>query len=73
MSRIRLAAQLRRIADQAGDDADQLVRGLIQVKEIFGDDLRHNEAFVSSVTAHVKSLFAHGARITVQNLNAAVS
>jgi fructuronate reductase len=61
-----MAAQLRRITDQAGNDATQLVRGLLQVKEIFGDDLAQNESFVALLTSHLTSLFTHGARAAVQ-------
>ncbi|MBG1232329.1 mannitol dehydrogenase family protein [Aestuariivirga litoralis] len=65
-----LATQLGRIAEQAGGDAEQLVRGLLQVKEIFGADLKQHEAFISLLITQAKSLLDHGARATIQNLNA---
>jgi len=63
-----LAARLRQIADQAGRDATVLARGLLEVKEIFGDDLRENEVFTTQVTAHLASLFAQGAQATVRDV-----
>lgn len=63
-----LAGRLREIADQAGHNADELVRALLQVKEIFGDDLSQNRAFTSIVTRHLASLFVYGAKATVRKL-----
>jgi len=45
-----------------------LARGLLEVKEIFGDDLRENEVFTTQVTAHLASLFAQGAQATVRGV-----
>ncbi len=63
-----LSARLRSFADVAGSDANKLVCGLLQVKEIFGDDLPRHPGFTSQLTAHVSSLFVHGSRLTVERV-----
>jgi fructuronate reductase len=63
-----MAARLRGIADIAGRDVAQLVRGLLSVKEIFGDDLQHNAVFSTALARHVISLFEFGAAATVRGV-----
>jgi len=63
-----MAARLRGIADIAGRDVAQLVRGLLSVKEIFGDDLQHNTVFSTALARHVISLFEFGAAATVRGV-----
>ena len=63
-----LAMRLRSIADSAGRDAPGLIRELLHVKEIFGEDLQLNPIFRAELTEHVSSLFALGSRATVQRL-----
>jgi len=63
-----MAARLRGIADVAGRDAKQLARGLLSVKEIFGEDLQQNTAFSAVLAQHVSSLFEQGAAATVRNI-----
>jgi fructuronate reductase len=63
-----MAARLRGIADVAGRDAGQLVRGLLSVKEIFGADLLQNRVLPTVLTQHVSSLFERGAAGTVRNI-----
>lgn len=60
-----LAARLRAIADAAGRDPGMLARGLIGVREVFGDDLADQPGFVSTVTGHLAKLLRDGARRTV--------
>jgi len=63
-----MAARLRGVADVAGRDAKQLVRGLLSVKEIFGEDLLQKAAFSTILTQHVSSLFEFGAAATVRSI-----
>ena len=60
-----LAARMRAIADAAGRDPGMLARGLIGVREVFGDDLADQPAFVSTVTGHLAKLLRDGAGRTV--------
>ena len=63
-----MAARLHSISDVAGRDAGQLVRGLLSVKEIFGEDLLQNRVFSAMLTQHVSSLFERGAAATVGHI-----
>ena len=63
-----LALRLRSIAETSGRNATDLVMGLLQLKEIFGDELQNNEIFQTELIAHVSSLFEIGSRATVQRL-----
>jgi len=63
-----LAQRLRAVADTAGQNHQQLVRGLLQVQEIFGVDLPFDQSFVAELESHLSSLFAQGARQTVRQL-----
>lgn len=63
-----LATRLRGIADAAGKDPARLVDGLLNVREIFGDDLPASAPFRAALHAHVQSLFATGSRRTVENI-----
>ncbi|MDP8997170.1 MAG: mannitol dehydrogenase family protein [Pseudomonadota bacterium] len=63
-----LAQKLRAVAAVAGQNYPQLVRGLLQVKEIFGEDLPYNQSFTAEVESHLSSLFAKGSLKTVQQL-----
>lgn len=60
-----LAGRLRTIADAAGHAPPKLVDGLLNVREIFGDDLPRNERLRSVLTGHLASLYRSGARETV--------
>ena len=62
------AARLRQIADGAGGNAEKLASGLLAVQEVFGTDLPSNAAFAELVTRHLKSLFEHGAAVTIAAL-----
>ena len=61
-----LAADLRRLADEAGRDADTLARALMSVKTVFGTELPQNPQFVAPVTDALRRLLANGARQTVR-------
>ena len=63
-----LAARCRTIADAAAGDAGKLADGLLAIPEIFGSALPANDAFRGTVTTHLASLFARGARNTVAAL-----
>ena len=61
-----MATRLRATADVAGRNPDHLVRGLLSVKEIFGEDLLRNDLLVATLSQHVSSLFEFGAAATVR-------
>jgi fructuronate reductase len=63
-----LAQRLHTIASAAGRNPGKLVNGLLQVREIFGDDLPQNPAFIAQLESHVASLFEKGAKATVRQL-----
>jgi fructuronate reductase len=63
-----LAARCRAIADAANRDAAKLADGLIGITEIFGTALPSNATFRSTVTGHLASLFAKGARATTESV-----
>ncbi len=63
-----LSARLRQLADAAHGNPEQLATNLLTVTEVFGPDLPASTAFRHEVTAHLKSLFAHGAAETVRRL-----
>ncbi len=54
--------RLRNIADAASGNPQQLVYGLLHVKEIFGEDLPHERVFVDAVTSHLSALLKLGAK-----------
>jgi fructuronate reductase len=60
-----MAAELRRRADQAGLNAQQLVPALLRVEAIFGKDLPAHPAFVAAVTHALDGLISKGARASV--------
>jgi fructuronate reductase len=62
-----LAKRLRAISDQAGGVAANLVSGLLEVREVFGEDLRQNEVFRAVLAGHLSSLFEKGALETVRD------
>ncbi len=64
-----LAAQLRAIADAAGNAPEKLVDGMLGEREIFGDDLAANQLFRSELCKHLSSLIKNGAMATINNLN----
>jgi fructuronate reductase len=64
-----LAERLLGVAGSAGRNPDALVKGMLGIREIFGDDLPRNEEFVSTVTVHVSSLFENGALRTAASAN----
>jgi len=60
-----LAARLRRLADPARHGPDEIVAGLLGVREVFGDDLPRNATFRAEVEMHLASLLRRGALETV--------
>lgn len=66
-----LAERLAAVYAEAGPDAESLVRGYLDITEIFGDDLAQDSRFVATVSEHLGALFALGARATVNRLAAA--
>jgi fructuronate reductase len=64
-----LTARLRQLADDAGPDAERLARSLFTLTEVFGTDLPANEAFRTTVTAHLHSLLANGSAATIASLS----
>lgn len=63
-----LAERLRRLAEDAGPVAGRLAPALLGVREVFGDDLPANEAFVTAVTSALDGLFDRGAWYCVERL-----
>ena len=63
-----LAARLRTISESAGGAPDQIVDRLLQLTEVFGDDLPRNQSFRAALISHLTSLFQRGALETVRNL-----
>jgi fructuronate reductase len=61
-----LASRLASIGAAAGNDASALARGYLAVREVFGDDLPRNPAFVDTVTSALGRLLTQGARRTVE-------
>jgi len=60
-----LAARLKTIADREGLQAQRLAPALINVGEVFGDDLVGDPRFLGPVTSALAALIAKGARRTV--------
>jgi fructuronate reductase len=57
-----LAAEFARVAAAAGTDIDALGRGLLGIEVMFGTALPLEPKFVEPVLAHLRQLFARGAR-----------
>jgi fructuronate reductase len=60
-----MAARLRGLADDAGGEPYKLCAGLLQVREIFGDDLPQDDRFTRPVQEALARLYSKGARQTV--------
>ncbi|MCB8821761.1 mannitol dehydrogenase family protein [Microvirga rosea] len=63
-----MAQRLRSVADAVGRNPPELARQFLQITEIFGRDLPDDPAFVQPVTRALSSLYADGAKATVENL-----
>ena len=63
-----LADRLRRLADAAGQRAEQLAPTLLAVEEVFGKDLAADPRFARAVTAALDRLLREGARRAVGQL-----
>jgi fructuronate reductase len=63
-----MARRLLSLADEAGPIAERLVPALLEVREVFGDDLRKDPRFVDPVTVNLSSLLAQGAKRTIAAL-----
>jgi fructuronate reductase len=61
-----MSARLLDIAQAAGPDAERLAPALLQVREVFGDDLPRDPRFAAIVTEALRRLFARGARRVVE-------
>jgi fructuronate reductase len=64
-----MAAEMRAIAERAKGSPETLARGLLGLREIFGDHLPQSDAFATQVIEHLGSLFENGALATVRNAN----
>ena len=60
-----MSDRLAAIAASGGGNSDDLVTGFLGLDVVFGTDLPSNNAFRRSVSGHLQSLFAHGARATI--------
>jgi fructuronate reductase len=63
-----MARRLLSLADEAGPIAERLVPALLEVREVFGDDLRKDPRFVDPVIVNLSSLLAQGAKRTIAAL-----
>jgi fructuronate reductase len=61
-----LAPRFREIAARAGREPAALVRGFLSLRDVFGDDLPHNERLVSELTGWLAALLGRGARAAVR-------
>ena len=68
-----LAARFRSMAQSAGDSPGRLVDGLLEVREVFGDDLPRSGQFRAVLVRLLESLVRDGALDTVRRLNRAGS
>ena len=55
-----IAAQAATIARQAGFDARELVRGMLSIGAVFGDDLRQDERVENGLVRHLTGLRERG-------------
>lgn len=62
------APRLKAITDAAGGSPTAIVDGLLQIAEIFGDDLPRNDAFRAELIGHLSSLFRRGAIETTRRI-----
>jgi fructuronate reductase len=63
-----LAPRLRKISESTAGAPVQLVDGLLQVTEIFGDDLPRNQSFRALLVSQFTSLLERGALETVRDI-----
>jgi fructuronate reductase len=63
-----LASRLRQIADEAGPVPDRLAASLLEVKEVFGEDLPRDPRFASPVGEALATLFRDGSKKAVESL-----
>ena len=61
------------MAQSAGDSPGRLVDGLLEVREVFGDDLPRSGQFRAVLVRLLESLVRDGALDTVRRLNRAGS
>lgn len=61
-----LAARLAAIARESGPEPQALADAYLAVREVFGDDLPRQTAFVAAIGRWLASLCRHGARATVE-------
>ena len=66
-----LATELRKRADQAGLNAEQLAPSLLGIEAIFGKDLPNHPVFVASVTKALGGLIEKGAKASVSAIKRA--
>jgi fructuronate reductase len=63
-----VSGRLMEIARAAGPDAERLAPALMEVREVFGEDLPRDPRFVSPVTEALRSLFERGAKRVVEEI-----
>jgi fructuronate reductase len=66
-----LRARLLAIAQTAGPDAERLAPALLEIREVFGDDLPRDPRFVAPVTDALRRLFGRGAKHVVEEARTA--
>jgi fructuronate reductase len=63
-----LASRLRKISESNAEAPLQFVDGMLQVTEIFGDDLPRNQSFRALLVSQYTSLLERGALGTVRDI-----
>jgi fructuronate reductase len=63
-----LAGRLKEISASAESDPERLVDGMLGLHDVFGEDLPRNEAFRTTLCAHVAALLQYGALETVRQI-----
>jgi fructuronate reductase len=63
-----LAKQLREICDAHAENPESIVRAIVGVAQIFGDDLIHEERFIATTTEWLIRFYRQGVRQTIEEV-----
>lgn len=62
-----LAAELRALCDVNAGNADAMVRAIVGLPKVFGEDLVHEEIFIANTIGWLEQFYAQGVLKTIQN------